>query len=151
MATPPNSAYFSPGDDCLHAILESINTAAHSLKICVFTISDDRISSAIEQAHRRGVKVKIITDNEKLYDTGSDIKSLAAAGLDIRVDISHNHMHHKFAILDNGAILTGSYNWTRSAANYNHENILITHDRETMLAYRKQFDLLWEEMVPFKG
>ncbi|GAB3822045.1 phospholipase D-like domain-containing protein [Pontibacter rugosus] len=150
MAIPPNSAYFSPGGDCLHAILESINNASHSLKICVFTISDDRISRAIQEAHRRGVKVKIITDNEKLYDLGSDIRSLAEAGLPIRVDITHNHMHHKFAIIDNQAILTGSYNWTRSAANYNHENVLITHDRDTVLAYRKQFDLLWEEMVPFE-
>lgn len=59
-------------------------------------------------------------------------------------------MHHKFAIIDNEAVLTGSYNWTRSAANYNHENILITHDRDTVLAYCQEFDKLWKEMQDYE-
>jgi mitochondrial cardiolipin hydrolase len=142
----PNRAYFSPGNDCLNAILESINSATHSLKVCVFTISDDRISEALVNAFEKGITVKILTDNEKLFDKGSDIRMLATVGIPLRVDITQNHMHHKFAIIDNEAILTGSYNWTRSAANYNHENVLITHDRDTVLAYCQQFDLLWHEM-----
>lgn len=142
----PNRAYFSPGTDCLDAILESINSAEHSLKICVFTISDDRITEALCRAFAAGIKVRVLTDNEKLFDKGSDIGKIAAAGIPVRVDVTHNHMHHKFAIIDNEAILTGSYNWTRSAASYNHENVLITHDRDTVLAYCQEFDRLWNEM-----
>lgn len=146
MSKLQNRAYFSPGNDCLDAILESINSAESSLKICVFTISDDRIAEAILAAHKAGVTVKVITDNEKLYDKGSDIRRLAEAGVPVRVDVTHNHMHHKFALIDNEALLTGSYNWTRSAANYNHENVLITHDRDTVLAYCHEFDRLWHHM-----
>ncbi|MBC5994566.1 phospholipase D-like domain-containing protein [Pontibacter cellulosilyticus] len=146
MSKLPNRAYFSPGNDCLNAILESINSAEHSLKICVFTISDDWITEALIRAHKEGVHVKVLTDNEKLFDKGSDIRRIAAAGLPVRVDLSQYHMHHKFVIIDNEAILTGSYNWTRSAANYNHENVLITHDRDTVLAYCQEFDRLWNEM-----
>ena len=65
--------YFSPGMDCLNAIIDSINNAQNSLRICVFTISDNRIVSAIEAAKRRGVDIKIITDNDKRFDRGSDI------------------------------------------------------------------------------
>ncbi|MFC6999029.1 phospholipase D-like domain-containing protein [Rufibacter roseus] len=149
-STVETGVFFSPGDECLQAILKFIKGAQASLKICVFTISDDRISKAIVEAYERGVEVLLLTDNEKLYDKGSDIRDLAAAGLEIRVDNTHNHMHHKFAIADNRHVLTGSYNWTRSAALYNHENILITSDKHTAVAYCQEFDRLWKEMVPFE-
>ena len=144
-----NHAYFSPGETCLNAIIAAINGTQNSLKICVFTISDDRITRAILQAHRSGIKVKLLTDNEKLYDKGSDIRELAQAGVPVRVDNTANHMHHKFAIMDNKSVLTGSYNWTRSAALYNHENLIITNEKNIVSDFNREFDRLWEEMVNF--
>jgi cardiolipin hydrolase len=144
-----NHVYFNPGETCLNAIIAGINSTQRSLNICVFTISDDRITRAILQAHRKGIKVKIITDNEKLYDKGSDIRELAQAGIPVRLDNTPNHMHHKFAILDDRAVLTGSYNWTRSAAQYNHENLIVSDDREMVKDFSREFDRLWREMVNF--
>jgi len=144
-----NHAFFSPGDSCLQAIQAGIDGATSSLKICVFTISDDRITQAILQARRRGVQVRILTDNEKLFDKGSDIRQLAAAGIPVRVDESPNHMHHKFAVFDNKILLTGSYNWTRSAALYNHENLLVTDQPNLVKDFCGEFDRLWQELVPF--
>jgi phosphatidylserine/phosphatidylglycerophosphate/cardiolipin synthase-like enzyme len=150
-AGPPDKVYFSPGDDCLHAILEMVSYAIHSLHLCVFTISDDRITRALLAAHGRGVQVRIVTDNEKLYDEGSDIREFARAGIAVRVDNTPNHMHHKFALADGKTVLTGSYNWTRSAALYNHENILISADKAVVAAYQQEFTALWAEMTPFGG
>ncbi|WP_205499913.1 phospholipase D-like domain-containing protein [Rufibacter psychrotolerans] len=142
-------AYFSPGEACLQAILQSIQAATSSLKICVFTISDDRITRAILAAHAKGISIQLVTDNEKLYDKGSDIRQLAQAGVQVKVDASSNHMHHKFAIIDHHYVLTGSYNWTRSAALYNHENVLVTADRQVVRGYTTEFNQLWEKMVWF--
>ncbi|HSH93621.1 MAG TPA: phospholipase D-like domain-containing protein, partial [Roseimicrobium sp.] len=58
-------ACFSPGDDCASRIIHAFNQARRSVDVCVFTITDDRISSAMEVAKRRGVKIRLITDNEK--------------------------------------------------------------------------------------
>ncbi|WP_207431931.1 phospholipase D-like domain-containing protein [Sabulibacter ruber] len=146
-ASLPCGAYFSPGEDCLRAILQCINSAKSSLKICVFTISDDRISQAILNAHRSGVNVQLISDNEKLFDKGSDIRQLAQAGLKVKIDNSPNHMHHKFAVIDQKFVLTGSYNWTRSAALYNHENVLVTSDSKVVAGYNQEFNRLWKEMT----
>ncbi|RMG72760.1 MAG: DUF1669 domain-containing protein [Bacteroidetes bacterium] len=143
-------AYFSPGDECLHAIQRCLRQAAHAADICVFTISDDRISREITAAHRRGVRVRIISDNDKQFDKGSDIEQLAAAGIPVRVDQTENHMHHKFAVFDGRLLLSGSYNWTRSAARYNEENILITEDPEAVRPFQREFDRLWEQMVDLK-
>ncbi|MBJ6117137.1 DUF1669 domain-containing protein [Pontibacter sp. BT310] len=142
-------AFFSPGDDCLEAIITAIEEAKKTMKICVFTISDDRISEAILRAHQRGLQIRIITDNNKLHDIGSDIRELAARGLEVRIDKTRSHMHHKFAIFDETRVLTGSYNWTRSAAMYNHENILVTDNLSIVQDYSREFDRLWEGMMKY--
>lgn len=144
-----NKAYFSPGSECQQAIISAIDNAVNSIKICVFTISDDQITKAILNAHRRNITVKLLTDNEKLYDLGSDIRQLAQAGLEIRTDNTRNHMHHKFALIDNQVLITGSYNWTRSAALYNHENLIISNSKELVQDFLLEFDDLWQEMSPF--
>ena len=59
------------------------------------------------------------------------------------MDRSEHHMHHKFAIFDKAKLLTGSYNWTRSASLHNDENFLITGDTELLKAFTRMFDKLW--------
>ena len=141
--------HFSPGDACLHAIVQQIAAAQTTLDICVFTISDDRIADAIVACHRSRVRVRIVTDNEKVADLGSDIERFAKAGIAVKVDRTEAHMHHKFAVIDGKAVLTGSYNWTRSAALYNEENLLVTADVQAVDAYRRAFETLWARMTPF--
>lgn len=142
-------AFFSPGEDCLNAIISAIDLTEKAMKICVFTISDDRISDAILRAHQRGISIKIITDNYKLHDLGSDIKELAKIGLEVWIDKTKSHMHHKFAIFDDVRVLTGSYNWTRSAAMYNHENIVITDNLTIVQDFSREFDRLWADMIKY--
>lgn len=143
--------FFSPGDDCLNAIRQQLRSAVSTVRICVFTISDDRITSEIKSAHRRGVSVRVLTDNDKSFDLGSDIEELARAGVEVKTDYTKNHMHHKFAVIDKEYLMTGSYNWTRSAARYNHENILLTSDDSVVREYLKEFEKLWEEMDVYHG
>jgi len=155
---PPNEpqlahaeVFFSPGTECLDAIMGFIERAAHRLDVCVFTISDDRIAEALLAAHRRGTAIRLLTDNDKLHDQGSDVKPLQAAGLQVRIDTTPNHMHHKFAVADGRLALTGSYNWTRSAALANLENLLITDDTTVVQRYSQEFERLWPDMQVYDG
>lgn len=143
--------FFSPGDDCLNAIRNQLRSAISTVRICVFTISDDRITREIIAAHKRGVSVRVLTDNDKSLDMGSDIEELAREGVEVKMDYTKNHMHHKFAVVDKECLMTGSYNWTRSAANYNHENLLLTTDEGVVKEYLKEFEGLWEEMEFYHG
>ena len=145
-----NEVYFSPGDDCLNAINQALQRARKSIKICVFTISDDRITNNIIACHQTGIDVRIITDDDKTQDKGSDIYQMSQAGIPIRTDETPNHMHHKYALIDDSTLITGSYNWTRSAAKYNHENILITYDHRSAKAYDEEFEKLWKGFIAYK-
>jgi phosphatidylserine/phosphatidylglycerophosphate/cardiolipin synthase-like enzyme len=148
-AAQSSRAYFSPGDDCRNVIIRQMNLSLRRLNICVFTISDDQISQAIIDAHAKGVSVRIITDNDKVRDHGSDIDRLHHAGIDIKIDASRNHMHHKFMITDDHSLITGSYNWTVSAARFNHENILLTREQGVVTSYQNGFNQLWKEMADY--
>lgn len=141
-----SKAYFSPEEECAEIIKDLLKNCRKSADICVFTITDNRIASAILEAHKRGVKIRIISDDEKASDLGSDIRRLFKSGIEIKVDNSSNHMHHKFALFDNFYLLTGSYNWTRSADNYNHENFIVINNRELVDKFGEKFSALWGEM-----
>ncbi|MEQ8425923.1 MAG: phospholipase D-like domain-containing protein, partial [Cyclobacteriaceae bacterium] len=139
-------AFFSPGDACRNIIINQIMYATSRIDICVFTISDDRIASAITDAHKRGRQVRIITDNDKSLDMGSDIAQLSKSGIAVKMDSTPNHMHHKFMVVDDNALITGSYNWTLSAARYNHENVLLTTEGGLVKSFLKEFTQLWGKM-----
>ncbi|MFD3301748.1 phospholipase D-like domain-containing protein [Aquipseudomonas alcaligenes] len=137
------SAHFSPGEDCLRKIRELCRQARETVDICVYTISDDRLSEEIVTCHRRGVTVRVISDNEKQFDEGSDIQHLIAQGVPLRIDDSPYHMHHKFALFDGRLLLNGSFNWTRSASTSNEENLLVIDHPQLVSSYAREFDELW--------
>ena len=62
-----SKAYFSPGDDCFNAVKQYLENAKTSVQICVFTISDNRISEIIEDLYHGGIDLRIITDNDKRF------------------------------------------------------------------------------------
>lgn len=139
------SAHFSPGEDCRRKLLDLCLAARQSLAISVFTISDNRLSEAIIAAHKRGILVRVLTDNDKTFDEGSDIAGLIDAGVAVRMDNTPYHMHHKFALVDGHTLINGSFNWTRSASDFNQENILVTNEALLVAAYSKEFENLWQQ------
>ncbi len=148
---PPPSlaeAHFSPGDHCRRRIAALAGLARRSIEVCVFTITDDRISRALLDAHARGVRVRVITDDEKAADIGSDVEELARAGIAVRIDRSEHHMHHKFAVFDGAYLVSGSYNWTVSAATSNEENIVVVNDPRLVSAFAETFERLWRAYAP---
>lgn len=137
---------FSPKDPCAERICGLMKTAKASLDLCVFTITDNRLSDAILAAHAHGLKVRLITDDLKSDDIGSDIVRIAAAGVPVKTDDSPFHMHHKFAVIDAKIVVTGSYNWTRNAADENQENVLVTSDRRIVQPFSAEFERLWAQL-----
>jgi len=148
--TSAGEVYFSPGPDCRSALVKHISSAKQTLDICVFTITDNHLRDRIVDAAKRGVKVRIISDNEKLEDIGSDIDYFVSNGVPVKIDETKHHMHHKFAIFDDEVLATGSYNWTRSAFGMNNENLVMLGNRKLINAFRAEFDRLWVTSITYK-
>jgi len=144
---PEALAYFSDEHDCPAKIISLLSQTGESLDICMYTITDDRISSEIIAAHSRGVSVRIITDDEKIDVLGSDIAAFRSAGIPVRTDDSAAYMHNKFAIFDRRTVATGSYNWTAGAARVNQENFIVTRDADLVGSFGKYFERLWRRFA----
>ncbi|MEM7181652.1 MAG: phospholipase D-like domain-containing protein [Spirochaetota bacterium] len=136
--------FFSPGEACRDAIIQTIRQARAHINICVFTISDNSLANEIIKKFKEKVKIRIITDNDKVFDKGSDIETLNTVGIPVKIDKTSNHMHHKFATVDGRILINGSYNWTRSAFAYNNENVVISDNASTIEAFNKEFERLWK-------
>ncbi|EPX58284.1 hypothetical protein D187_004040 [Cystobacter fuscus DSM 2262] len=137
---------FSPGEGPLRTIVRLIGEARGSADVCVFTLTDDRITRVLLEAHARGLRLRVVSDDDKALDPGSDVHRLREAGIPVRLDRTEAHMHHKFAVFDRMRLLTGSYNWTRSAASENHENVLVSDDPRLVQAFCRAFDELWTSL-----
>lgn len=151
-AAVADEVFFAPGEQCLQRIVARFNGCRRSADVCVFTVTDDRISRAILDCHRRGARVRIISDNDKQHDPGSDLQKFRDAGIAVKVDDQrgpadtglNGHMHHKFAIFDGARLINGSYNWTRGAADINFENIVDTADAALIAQFAAEFERLWK-------
>jgi phosphatidylserine/phosphatidylglycerophosphate/cardiolipin synthase-like enzyme len=142
-----SAAYFSPGKTCVHEVIRQFDLAQSTCDVCVFTITDDRITDAIIRANARGVNLRVITDDEKSHDLGSDIDKLQMVGIPCKMDSGNAaHMHHKFALFDGRRLMTGSFNWTRSASEQNEENLIVTEDAVLVNAFSERFELLWAKL-----
>ncbi len=53
--------------------------------------------------------MRVITDDEKAADLGSDAANLRAKGIPVRTDKSKAHMHHKYVIFVNMSVCVCEY------------------------------------------
>jgi hypothetical protein len=89
--SPPGSikdALFfpDPSGAVLERFLYYLRGAQHSIAVAVYTLSDRRIADTLRAAHRRGVMVRIVSDNDTVRNTGSDVEDLAKDGIAVRLD-----------------------------------------------------------------
>ena len=139
-------AYFFPNAKNEKYLIEMLRSCKKSLNIAIFSITRDNFAKAIIEVFNRGVKVRVIADDECVKNYGSDVYKLAAVGIPCKTDNSAQfHMHNKYAIIDESVIVTGSFNWTTQAINNNQENLLFYEDKDLAADYLKEFDELWKQ------
>ena len=144
---PEPCTYFTPGLSCEEEIWAHIE-GADTIDIAVYSITNDNIVFAIEEAYQRGAKIRIITDYLQSQGRNSLVPKLRDMGIPIRTNKSektnkliHKIMHNKFAIFNNKYVETGSYNWTNSATQRNAENCIFLENVERK--YMREFEKLW--------
>ncbi|XP_061849763.1 mitochondrial cardiolipin hydrolase [Colius striatus] len=134
-------------DSSFTRLLRHLLGARRSLDVCLFAFSCPQLGYAVQLLHRRGVRVRVVTDELNMGSGGSQIGFLRRAGIQVR----HNqdgYMHHKFAIVDGTLLITGSLNWTTQAVQNNWENVLVVDDVKFVKPFQDEFERIWEECNP---
>ena len=135
--------YFSFYDNPQKEIIKNINQAEAFINIAMYIFTDREIAIPLVKARERGVKVRVYLDKEQVDYKYSQSRFLVQKGIKTRISTNSYIMHHKFAIIDNRLLLTGSYNWTFSANNRNDENLMVIDDPEIIEIFQNQFVNLW--------
>jgi phosphatidylserine/phosphatidylglycerophosphate/cardiolipin synthase-like enzyme len=133
--------YFSPKGGCTDAIVRELDKAQTTVLVQAYSFTSYRIAKALLDAHKRGVKVEVILDKSQKGDQYSSADFLANSGIPTKIDAAHAIAHNKVMIVDGETVITGSFNFTKSAEENNAENLLVVHDRKLAERYTKN----WEE------
>ena len=150
-------ALFTPGDAVDARLAGLIDGAQTEVLVNAFSFTSRRIGRALSLAHARGVRVEIVADRGQTLELpGSAVPTLARQGVAVWLDGNFAAAHNKVMIIDGasaqGAIVTGSYNYTGAAQSRNAENVLIVRrDPALALQYRANFIRLRDRAQRYDG
>jgi phosphatidylserine/phosphatidylglycerophosphate/cardiolipin synthase-like enzyme len=139
----PNIAQNFP-DNPDKRFIKFVNEAKKTLDICVFEIDSKNITEAIINAHKRGVRVRMVVDSqtvEKSYAT----KHIRDAGIKVVDDGGRfAYMHNKFAVEDSSWVWTGSFNLTDNASWKHNDNVIKINSPFMAENYTAEFEEMFK-------
>jgi phosphatidylserine/phosphatidylglycerophosphate/cardiolipin synthase-like enzyme len=156
-------------DDLEQVIVGFIDAAEKSLDVAVQEIESLSIAAALIRAKQRGVRVRLVLEQDYLradnppadpFAVGGEdeenrnlFAAMLRANIDARTDYNPDIFHQKFIVRDSGepnrALLTGSTNFTPTGVgshahrkNLNH--VVIVHDQWVCNEYDAEFAEIWQ-------
>ena len=128
--------------DIFDFLYRKIESARKSIYIAVAWFTDPELSKILLDKKNQRLDIKIILYNDEINSLNKNIKSFGDDLFYSQLSNVEYIMHHKFCIIDNEFVITGSYNWTVKARRFNKENILYVKDNQIVEAYNKEFNQL---------
>lgn len=141
-------AFFSPDDSPAARIVEVLHGARESIDFMAYSLTLNAIGEALLERAATGVRVRGVIERNQATNQGSEYQPLRDAGLDVRLDNNPGNMHHKVIIIDGSIVITGSYNFSRSAEELNDENLLILHTTDLASQYLIEFEQIFGTASP---
>lgn len=86
--------HFSHEPNSLSKLFEHLTKARKSLDVCVFVITCSSLADVLVEAHKKGVVVRIITDDEQVDVPNSQIWKLRKAGI-VGMGYLEYHLDHR--------------------------------------------------------
>jgi phosphatidylserine/phosphatidylglycerophosphate/cardiolipin synthase-like enzyme len=132
--------YFSPDDGVADHVYSILNAAQESIYFMAFSFTTDEFGEAIRMGAENGLTVAGVMEEQQVKSNiGTEYDFFKQAGLDVFVDGNAGQMHHKTMIVDEEIVITGSYNFSRSAEIRNDENLIVLHNKQIADFFMKEF------------
>ena len=134
--TPDTSVYFR---NLPEVLIRYLSDACNNIRIAVCWFSHKGIFEVLLERLRAGVRVELILeyDSQNIRANGLDFQRFIQFSGHFYAHCDAGLMHHKFALIDDRLLLTGSFNWTY---NSNAENLIATNDASVVSAFLQEFE-----------
>jgi phosphatidylserine/phosphatidylglycerophosphate/cardiolipin synthase-like enzyme len=132
--------YFSPDDQVSEQIIRLVNNAQESIYFLAYSFTANNLGDAIIERSKSGVLVEGVMDGGQIdSNTGTEYDPFLIAGVKIFRGDNEGLMHHKVIIIDRKIVITGSYNFSKSAEKINDENIIVIHSQQIAEKYLVEY------------
>lgn len=132
-------------------LIQDIQSATSQITVAVAWFTNPQLFNALLIKAKDGVSVSLLILNDRLNNKDNGLRFQHLADIDrvkFYFSIPEKLMHHKFCVIDNSIVFTGSYNWTYAAEHWNDENLLRAEDLQLANTYVKAFDSLTVGLKP---
>lgn len=143
--------YFSPDGGCTEAVVETVGKAKASILVQAYSFTSAPIAKALVDAHKRGVKVRVILDKSQRSERYSSADFLHNARVPTSIDTKHAIAHNKIMVIDGRTVITGSFNFTKAAEESNAENLLVIEDMALARKYSDNWQVHFEHSRSYTG
>jgi len=120
--------YFSPNGGCTQAVVDQLNGAKKQVLVQAYSFTSAPIARALVDAKHKGVDVQVILDKSQRGERYTSATFLANEGVPTYIDAKHKIAHNKVMVIDGQTVITGSFNFTKSAEEGNAENLLVINN-----------------------
>ncbi len=142
------STYFSPDDDTQKVFLDFIRGTQNHLRIAIYGLHLPPFIEDILALHKSGIDVALVIDHTQARGTYEhpEVEQLRQASVPLLEGTSEKHkiMHHKFAVRDKEAVLSGSWNFSETASlESNYFDVVQSPERAALFLTK------WQEIHDF--
>ncbi|MBD2343051.1 DUF655 domain-containing protein [Anabaena subtropica] len=153
---------------------KTLNSANKSINMALFVFSEQRLANTLEKRHQQGVSIRALIDKQFAYRYYSEALDMMGIALSNKCQYELNNrpwsnpvttvgvptlspgdlLHHKFALIDNQIVITGSHNWSDAANNGNDETLIVIDNSRISAHYEREFSRLYAKAqvgVPAKA
>jgi phosphatidylserine/phosphatidylglycerophosphate/cardiolipin synthase-like enzyme len=145
-------------------LASTLAEAQQRVDLALFVFSAQNLTEVIAELQGRGVAIRLLADPGFASRPFSEVLDLLGASLpdrDCLIEAGNkplqtplegvgiprlaggDKLHHKLAVIDNRTVITGSFNWSPSAAHQNDEVLLVIHSPLLAAHFTQEVDRLW--------
>ncbi|MEA5550094.1 DUF655 domain-containing protein [Anabaena cylindrica UHCC 0172] len=149
-------------------IAKTLAASTKTVDMALFVFSDQKLANILENRHGKNVEIRTLIEPQFAYRSYSE--ALDMMGLSLSDNCKYevdNHpwknpistvgvpilakgdlLHHKFALIDNKTVITGSHNWSEAANNGNDETLVVIENPTVAEHYQREFNRLYAKVKP---
>ena len=149
-------------------ISKTLSASKKTVDLALFVFSDQQLANILEERHDQNVQVRALIEPQFAYRSYSEALDMMGFALseNCKYEVD-NHpwknpistvgvpilakgdlLHHKFAVIDNQTVITGSHNWSEAANNGNDEILVVIENPTVAAHYQREFDRLYGTIKP---
>ena len=126
-------------------LVARLTDAAERIDAALYHLNSAPIADALIEAHNRGVQVRMVTETDNIDEEA--LGRLQEVGIPVVDDGDpDSYMHHKFIVIDERYVWTGSYNTTYNGAYKNNNNVIFIDSVPLAYNFAQEFRELFLDM-----